>query len=68
MLQVEMLWRPNFLSEGLRILKKIDHWRTPLAKNVAMWTTMTFLHLCLKFSTGEVLAIAQTPVSEEPIL
>ena len=55
--QVGVLQRSNFLFEGLRLPKKLDLRRTPLAKSVAMLVSMLFFHLCLKFSTKEVWAV-----------
>ena len=45
--------KAEFLSEGLRLHEKVDLGRTSLAERVAM----LFFHLCLKSSTGAVLAI-----------
>ena len=55
--QVGVAQRSSFLSKGLRLPKKLDLQRTPLAKSVAMLIAMSFFHPCLKFSTGEVVAI-----------
>ena len=51
--RLEVLWRPSLLSEGLTMPKKFSQ----LEKNVAMLASVSFFHPCLKFSTGEVLAI-----------
>ena len=57
MAQIGVLQRPSFSSEGLMLPKKIDLWKTPLAKGVVMLATMPFFHPCLKFFIGEVLTI-----------
>ena len=57
MSQVGVLHRPSFLSEGLRLPKKLDLHKPPLANNIAMLVAMSFCHPCLKSSTGEVLAV-----------
>ena len=44
-----------FFSKALP--KTLGLWRTPLAKSVAMLLTMSLFHPCLKFFTGEVLAV-----------
>ena len=49
------------MSVGLRLPKKLDTLRTPLAKSVAMLTIMSFFHPYLKFSSGEVLPVAKNP-------
>jgi hypothetical protein len=55
--QVGVLRSPSFLFEGLRLAMKLDLRRIPLARSVAMLVAMSFFHPCLRFSTGEVLAI-----------
>jgi hypothetical protein len=52
--QFGVLRRPRFLSEGLRLPKKLEFHRTSLAKSVGMLTTMSIFHPCLKFSTIDI--------------
>jgi hypothetical protein len=40
--QVGFLQRPSFLSQSLRLPKKLDLWRTPLPKSVATLAKMSF--------------------------
>jgi len=56
-IQVGDLWRPSFLSEGLRLPKKLDLLRTPLPKSVATLAAMSIFHPCTKFFTKGLLAI-----------
>jgi hypothetical protein len=56
-----------YLSEGLKLPKKLDLRRTPLAKGVAMLAAMSFFHSCLKSFIREILSIVKIPASEEPI-
>jgi hypothetical protein len=66
--RVGVFQRSRILSEGLRLPQKPElPWRIALARNVAMLASMSFFHLCLKFTTGEVLAIVSTLANEEPI-
>jgi hypothetical protein len=55
--KVGVLRRPSFLSEGLKWPKVLDLQRTPLTKNVAMLTVMSFFHPCLKSSVTKMLPI-----------
>ena len=52
-----VLWSSSFLTEGVRLLKKLDLQRTPLAKINAMLVVMSCFHSCLKFSTGGDLVV-----------
>ena len=56
-LKLEFFGGQVFGYESLRLPKKLDPWRTPLAQSVVMLTNMSSFHPCLKFSTREVLAI-----------
>jgi hypothetical protein len=55
-IQVRVLQRPSFLSEALRLPKKLDLWRT-LQKSVATLAAMSFFHPCAKFSTCGFLTV-----------
>ena len=52
---------------GLRLSKKLDPHRIYKVKIVAMLAAMSFFNACLKFSSGILWLVVQTPPSEEPI-
>ena len=47
--RVGVFQRSSFSSKGLRLPEELDLQKTPMAKNVAMLTTMSFFYPCLKF-------------------
>ena len=51
------LCRSSFLSKGLKLPKKLDLRKPPLAKSVAMLVAMSLFHPCLKITTGEDLGV-----------
>jgi len=53
----QVFQRSSFLSEGLRLPKKLGLWRTPLQKSVATLAAMSIFHQCTKFSTKGLLAV-----------
>jgi hypothetical protein len=54
-------------SKGLRLPKKLNLQRLPLAASVAMLVAMSIFHPCLKLSTKYVLVIVYTPADVGPI-
>jgi len=53
----QVLWRPSFLSEGLRLPKKLDLRRIPLQKSIATLAAMSNFHPCTKFFTKGLLVV-----------
>jgi hypothetical protein len=55
--QAGVLQKSSFLPKGLKLLNKLEPWRTHPIKSVAMLATMSFFHPCLKFSTKKILTV-----------
>jgi hypothetical protein len=64
--QVGVLWRPSF--RVFEVTQETESLKNPPSKSVAVLAIKSLFQIpCLKSSIGEVLALVEPPVGEEPI-